>query len=194
MTSREKRNLKLGAAALCALSAFFALFLVSRVEAFADKAPAVGSAAPGFTLHSESGKPVSLYDYRGKWVVLYFYPKDFSPGCTIEAHRFERDIKKYRKLGAVILGVSMQSAATHAKFCAKEGLDFKLLADPDGRVSRLYGSVLHLIVTTLSSRHTFLITPQGVIAKEYLHVNPYRHSAQVLSDLAALEASPSSGR
>jgi len=186
---RDKRRLRYTAAALCGLFVIFTLFLVGRVEAVADKAPTVGSVAPDFTLNSQVGKPVSLKSFRGKWVVLYFYPKDFTSGCTIEAHNFERDLKKFGPLNAVVLGVSMQSVISHQKFCAAEGLDFKLLADPDGKVSRLYGSVMHLIVATLSARHTFLINPQGVIVKEYLQVDPRFQSAEALSDLAALQQS-----
>ncbi|HVC09277.1 MAG TPA: peroxiredoxin [Elusimicrobiota bacterium] len=194
MTPQDKRRFKYTVAALCGLSALFTIFLVSRVEAVADKAPAIGSVAPGFTLDSQAGKPVSLKSFRGKWVVLYFYPKDFTSGCTIEAHNFERDLKKFGPLNAVVLGVSMQSVRSHQKFCAAESLGFKLLSDPDGKVSRLYGSVMHLIVTTLSARHTFLINPQGVIVKEYLKVDPRFQSAEALSDLAALQQPASAAR
>src|SRR5579859_6107828 len=95
----------------------------------ATNEPAVGAAAPDFTLKSQENKPVSLHDFRGKWVVLYFYPKDFTSGCTIEAHNFQRDLSQYEAKNAVILGVSVQSSDSHKEFCAKEGLSFKLLAD-----------------------------------------------------------------
>jgi thioredoxin-dependent peroxiredoxin len=137
-----------------------------------DKAPAVGTAAPDFTLNSQDGKPVSLHDFRGKWVVLYFYPKDFTSGCTTEAHNFQRDVTQYEQKNAIILGVSMQDEDSHEKFCAKEGLSFKLLADTKHEVSTEYDSVMNLGIAKLSARHTFLIDPQGKIEKVWLDVNP----------------------
>src|ERR1700723_4312345 len=153
-----------------------------------DKAPAVGGAAPDFTLMSQEGKPVNLHDFRGKWVVLYCYPKDFTSGCTTEAHNFQRDLAQYHAKNAVILGVSVQDADSHKQFCAKEGLNFKLLADTDKKVSEAYGSVMNFGVAKLSARHTFLINPDGVIVKEYMDVNPSKHSEEVLAALAELQA------
>src|ERR671919_627681 len=100
--------------------------------------PEVGKPAPDFSLTTGDGSQVSLKEYRGKWVVLYFYPKDFTSGCTLEAKNFQRDLQKYEQAGAVVLGVSVDSAQSHKDFCAKEGLNFKLLADPDATVSAQY--------------------------------------------------------
>ena len=150
-------------------------------------APAAGSAAPAFTLTNNNGDPTKLSDFHGKWVVLYFYPKDFTSGCTLEAHNFQADLKKYEQLNAVILGVSVDTAASHKDFCAKEGLSFKLLSDPDAKVSSEYGSVMEYEGNTLSARNTFLIDPEGRIAKVYLGVKPAAHSQEVLTELAALE-------
>ena len=100
---------------------------------------------------------------RGKWVVLYFYPKDFTSGCTLEAHNFQRDLALYEKFNAVVLGVSVDTVASHKGFCAKEGLNFKLLADTNAAVSKAYGSVMTMGDKTLSARNTFLIDPSGVI-------------------------------
>ena len=158
-----------------------------RVARAGDKAPAVGTAAPDFTLNSQENKAVSLHDFKGKWVVLYFYPKDFTSGCTVEAHNFQRDQAQYDAKNAVIIGVSMQDADSHQKFCTKEGLSFKLLADTDSHVSTTYDSVMNFGVTKLSARHTFLIDPQGVIRKVYTDVKPEKHSEEVLADLAALQ-------
>ena len=144
-------------------------------------APAAGSAAPEFTLLSEDGSNVSLKDYRGKWVVLYFYPKDFTSGCTLEAHNFQRDQAEFAKRNAVVLGVSVDSAESHKKFCAKEGLNFKLLADTSHQVSNQYGSLMNFGFVKISARHTFLIDPQGQIARSYMSVNPLRHSAEMLA-------------
>jgi peroxiredoxin Q/BCP len=149
--------------------------------------PAVGTPAPGFALVDGGGKTVRLSDYRGRWVVLYFYPKDFTSGCTLEAHNFQRDLPQYEKLDAVVLGVSVDDAASHRDFCAKEGLSFRLLSDPGARVSEAYGSVTNLVLTKLSARNTFLIDPEGRIAKVFLGVKPATHSEEVLAALAALE-------
>jgi len=154
-----------------------------------SKIPAVGAAAPDFTLTSQDGTPVSLHDFKGKWVVLYFYPKDFTSGCTTEAHNFQRDLAQYQAKNAVILGVSVQDADSHKQFCAKEGLNFKLLADPDAKVSTEYGSVMDYKGNKLAARNTFIINPKGEIAKVYTGVKPADHSEQVLKDLAELKKS-----
>ena len=155
-----------------------------------EKAPSAGTPAPGFTLNSQDGKPLRLHDLRGKWVVLYFYPKDFTSGCTKEAHNFQRDLPQYEQKNALILGVSVQDEATHQKFCAKEGLSFRLLADTKYEVSSSYDSLVYLGVAKLSARHTFLIDPAGVVRKSYLNVNAEKHSAEVLADLAQLQQPP----
>ena len=155
----------------------------------ADTPPAVGNTAPDFTLNSQEGTPVSLHDFRGKWVVLYFYPKDFTSGCTIEAHNFQRDLSQYEQKNAVILGVSVQSSQSHKEFCAKEGLSSKLLADTNREVSSAYGSVMNLAITKLSARHTFVINPEDVVVKEFLDVNPSKHSQKVLVALSQLQQS-----
>jgi peroxiredoxin Q/BCP len=152
-----------------------------------SKAPEVGNAAPDFTLNSQEGKPVSLHDFKGKWVVLYFYPKDFTSGCTVEAHNFQRDLAQYEKRNAVIVGVSVQDADSHQKFCTKEGLSFKLLADTEHKVSETYDSVMNLAVAKLSARHTFLIDPDGIVRKTYLEVKPDQHSTEVLAALDELQ-------
>jgi peroxiredoxin Q/BCP len=152
-----------------------------------SRTPPVGGAAPDFTLTSQDGTPVSLHDFKGKWVVLYFYPKDFTSGCTTEAHNFQRDIAQYQAKNAVILGVSVQDVDSHKQFCAKEGLNFKLLSDRDKKVSEAYGSVMNFGVAKLSARHTFLINPDGVIVKEYMDVNPSKHSEEVLAALTELQ-------
>ena len=151
--------------------------------------PEVGKPAPDFSLTTGDGSQVSLKDYRGKWVVLYFYPKDFTSGCTLEARNFQRDITKYDDAGAVILGVSVDTAQSHKDFCAKEGLNFKLLADPDAKVSTEYGSVMDYKGQKLAARNTFIINPDGEIVKVYTSVKPVEHSDQVLKDLAELKKS-----
>ena len=152
------------------------------------KAPAVGSPAPDFTLNSQESKAVSLHDFKGKWVVLYFYPKDFTSGCTLEAHNFQRDLPQYEQKHAVIVGVSVQDEDSHQKFCTKEGLNFKLLADTKQEVSNLYDSVMTYGDAKFSARHTFLIDPNGVVRKVYLDVKPQQHSEEVLAALAELQS------
>ncbi|MGB9465268.1 MAG: peroxiredoxin [Candidatus Acidiferrum sp.] len=162
-----------------------------RVMHADSKAPAIGSPAPDFTLNSQESKPVSLHDFKGKWVVLYFYPKDFTSGCTIEAHNFQRDLAQYDQKHAVIVGVSVQDEDSHQKFCTKEGLNFKLLADTKNEVSTMYDSVMNFGVAKLSARHTFLIDPNGVVRKVYLDVKPQQHSEEVLAALTELQGGAS---
>src|SRR5580693_7518643 len=156
-----------------------------------SKAPAVGSSAPDFTLNSQEAKPVSLHDFKGKWVVLYFYPKDFTSGCTLEAHNFQRDLALYEQKHAAIVGVSVQDEDSHQKFCTKEGLNFKLLADTKQDVSALYDSVMNFGVIKVSARHTFLIDPNGVVRKVFLEVKPPQHSEEVLAALTELQGGAS---
>ncbi len=172
---------------ICALLALAILF-VSTACATAASMPQAGTAAPDFTLKSQEEKDVSLKQFRGQWVVLYFYPKDFTGGCTLEAHNFQDDLAKYTSKNAVILGVSFDTVDSHKSFCTKEKLNFKLLADTDGTVSNLYGSTQSYIVKTLSARNTFLIDPAGTIRKVYTGVSPAGHSAEVLADLSSLQA------
>jgi peroxiredoxin Q/BCP len=171
------------------IAALFLLLLAGAYSLFSgnSNAPAIGAPAPDFTLSSQDGQPVKLSTLRGQWVVLYFYPKDFTSGCTVEAHNFQRDLGEYQKRNAVILGVSVQDAASHKQFCAKEGLNFKLLADTKKEVSKSYDSLINLGITKLSSRHTFLIDPQGVIRKVWLDVDVKKHSEDVLAALDNFE-------
>jgi peroxiredoxin Q/BCP len=145
----------------------------------------VGQMAPDFTLPSQDGSKISLHDFRGKWVVLYFYPKDGTSGCTLEAHNFQRDIAKYQQLNAEIVGVSVDSADSHKDFCAKQGLHFKLLADTEKKVSEAYDSLM--MIVHFSNRNTFLIAPDGKIAKVWIGVSPAKHSDEVLAALASLK-------
>jgi thioredoxin-dependent peroxiredoxin len=153
--------------------------------------PAVGTMAPDFTLPSQEGTPISLHSYRGKWVVLYFYPKDQTPGCTIEAHAFQKDQALFDAKNAVILGVSVDTVESHKEWCAKDGMTFKMLADPDKQVVTKYGSTMTIPqapqLGVIAARNTFIIDPQGKIVKEFIKVNPTGHSQEVLAALAELQ-------
>src|SRR5688500_14783842 len=149
--------------------------------------PVAGTPAPAFKLVTNEGKEASLSDFKGKWVVLYFYPKDFTSGCTLQARNFQRDLAKYEQANAVILGVSIDTAESHKSFCAKEGLTFKLLSDTDAKVSQQYGSTMEYNGNTYSARNTFIIDPQGKIAKVFVKVSPGGHSDEVLATLAQLQ-------
>jgi peroxiredoxin Q/BCP len=149
--------------------------------------PQAGQVAPNFTLPSQDGSKISLDSFRGKWVVLYFYPKDMTTGCTIEAHNFQQDISKYQQLDAVVVGVSVDSTDSHKEFCAKEGLSFKLLSDQDKTVVAQYGSMGDHNGMKMAKRNTFLIDPQGKIVQVWTAVNPQQHSEQVLAALTGFE-------
>ena len=145
-----------------------------------------GAKAPNFSLPSQEDTPVSLSQYKGKWVVLYFYPKDMTTGCTIEAHNFQRDLPKYDKLNAVVLGVSLDTVESHKTFCTKDSLTFKLLADPNHKVIDEYGvPIASRGAMKFANRDTFLISPEGKVVKVWTGVNPNVHSEQVLAAIAA---------
>jgi peroxiredoxin Q/BCP len=162
------------------------MFLVATGAMAADTLPQVGQMAPDFMLPSQDGTKISLHDFRGKWVVLYFYPKDNTSGCTIEAHNFQRDIAKYQQHNAVIVGVSVDSPGSHKEFCAKQGLTFKLAADTEKEVSRKYGSLTNLLLVKMSARNTFLVNPEGKIAQVWEGVSPAKHSEEVLAALSKM--------
>ena len=171
-------------------SLLLSLLVISATAVFAlavAEPPIVGSNAPDFALTTNEGNQAALKDFRGKWVVLYFYPKDFTSGCTMEAHNFQTDLDKYQAANAVILGVSVDTAESHKSFCAKEGLAFKLLSDTDSKVSDAYGSVMEYNGMKLSARNTFIIDPKGKIAKVFMKVKPSGHSTEVLAALADLQ-------
>ena len=170
------------ASALAALSLFaLTAAIMPAPRAYAAEI-AVGSAAPNFTLPSQTETPVSLSAYKGKWVVLYFYPKDMTTGCTIEAHNFQRDLPKYDAANAVVLGVSLDTVESHKTFCSKDSLTFKLLADPDHKVIDAYGvPVMARGEMKFAQRDTFLISPNGKVLKVWQVKDIATHSDDVLA-------------
>src|SRR6201995_1551086 len=167
------------------LLALLAPVMIAQAAPDAAATPAFGSPAPDFSPTTNEGHPASLKDFRGKWVVLYFYPKDFTGGCTLEVHNFQRDLAKYEKANAAILGVSVDTAESHKSFCAKEGLAFKLFSDPDAKVSTEYGSVMEYNGNKLAARNSFIVNPDGKIAKVFTGFKPSEHSEEVLKSLAS---------
>ena len=166
--------------------AFTLVITAPTALAMGGDPPPLDQPAPAFTLPSNSGDgEVSLADYQGQWVVLYFYPQDFTPGCTVEAQRFQRDLPQYIEKNTQIIGVSVDSIDSHAEFCDSEGLKFPLLADEDGSVSKAYGSWM----SYFSLRHTYLIDPDGILRERYVKVKPIIHSEEVLARLDELQAS-----
>lgn len=153
-----------------------------------EKEMTVGSPAPDFSLVDQNGETRALANYRQRWVVLYFYPKDDTPGCTTEACNFRDDYAAVQRLGAEILGVSVDNRDSHAAFSKKYSLPFPLLVDTDGAVAKQYGALWSLWPLRFARRHTFLVDPQGRIAKAYREVDPKTHSREVIADLKALQA------
>ena len=154
---------------------------------YAGDPPRSGQSAPPFKLVDQNGKLHTLDDYKGSWVILYFYPKDDTPGCTQEACEFRDDLHKLTALGAKVIGVSVDDSASHAAFAQKYHLPFPLLADEGGKVADSYGALRNLGIAKFAKRYTFLIDPQGKIAKQYLKVDTSRHSGEIVDDLARLK-------
>ena len=147
----------------------------------------VGDPAPDFELQDQNGDVHTLEDYRDQWVALYFYPKDDTPGCTTEACEFRDDIFKFRRMGCQVIGVSMDDAESHREFAEKHGLPFPLLADTEGTAADAYGVRGGMLGMSMAKRETFLIDPEGNIAKHYRKVDPETHSSEILADLEVLQ-------
>jgi peroxiredoxin Q/BCP len=147
----------------------------------------INDIAPGFSLVDQKGKKHQLENYRGRWVVLYFYPKNNTAGCTKEACQFRDDYFRLTKLGAEVLGVSIDNQESHAEFSKKYSLPFPLLADTDGRVASEYGSFFSFGPLRYARRHSFIIDPDGRIVKIYRSVNPGTHSDEIVQDLEKIQ-------
>ena len=164
-----------------------AAMFVARA-ARAGELPEIGKPAPDFNLPDQSGQQHSLQEYRGKWLVLYFYPKDDTPGCTQEACAFRDDLHQITELGAQVVGVSVDDSDSHAEFAKKYHLPFPLLADKTTETAARYGALMNLVFMKVARRYTFLIDPQGNINKLYLSVETSRHSKQIIEDLQKVTA------
>lgn len=170
-------------------AALFVLCLTAHAAAGAGEI-SEGDAAPAFRLQDQNGDWHTLDDYTGEWVALYFYPKDDTPGCTTEACAFRDDIFKFKKLGVKLIGVSLDDVASHKEFAAKYHLPFTLLSDAKRELAESYGVLRNYGLMKIAARETFLISPQGQVAKHYRKVEAAAHSGQVLADLRALMAPP----
>ncbi|HNR21999.1 MAG TPA: peroxiredoxin [Steroidobacteraceae bacterium] len=170
------------------LAAILAMAAVA-MPALAQDSPAVGSAAPTFKLQDQNGAWRTLEEQRGKWVVLYFYPKDNTPGCTTQACEFRDNIFAFREAGAVIYGISVDDVKSHEEFAREHSLPFTILADSAKETAKSYGVLYKAMgLLELARRDTFIIDPQGRIAKHYVKVDPKGHSELVLADIKALQA------
>jgi len=172
-------------------TALAGLILLASAGIALAATPSVGQPAPAFKLQDQDGKWHSLGDYKGKWVAVYFYPKDDTPGCTTQACSFRDNIFAFNKEGAVIVGISVDDVASHKKFAEKHGLPFALLADADKAVAKQYGVLKNYGVVEFARRDTFLIDPEGRIAKHYESVDPEGHSKVVLEDIKAMKSKSS---
>lgn len=168
--------------------ALVALVIAAALPMFGQSLPLEGTRAPIFRLRNQDGAAVSLWELRGRWVVLFFYPRDFSSGCTEEVKSFQRDFEKYAAMNVALVGISLDSVESHRNFCAKEGLKFDLLADSGHKVTEEYGSLREYNGKAYAARNSFLIDPAGMIRKVYASVNPAEHSEQVLADIDSIEA------
>jgi peroxiredoxin Q/BCP len=184
-TGRRRRNDARRVALLLALA--FGL-PASAADEPVKPSPAQGSAAPAFRLQDQHGAWHTLEQYRGRWVVLYFYPKDFTPGCTTQVCAFRDDIVALRKAGAEVLGVSLDDVKSHAEFAAEHSVPFPLLSDATRSVATSYGVLTSRAGFTYARRDTFLIDPQGHVARHYENVDPKQNVKNVLSDLDALRS------
>lgn len=187
LKTRTQIMMRFISVAVVALAAILISLTITSIG-IAGEQPVVGTPAPEFELPDQDGQLHSLEDYRDQWVVLYFYPKDETPGCTTEACEFRDNIFAFRDLGVQILGVSLDDVASHKAFAENHGLPFPLLADSDGETSTAYGVKTRMFGMTVAKRQTFIIGPDGDIAKHYEKVKPDEHSAELLADLKELGA------
>ncbi len=164
------------------------MLLLWRLNAnISIKQPHVGDFAPAFSLPDQAGRTRALGEFQGKWLVLYFYPRDDTPGCVEQAMRFRHALRDLDGLGATVCGVSLNDSESHAAFARKYSLPFTLLADKAGQVAALYGSLRHFGLVRFARRNTFLINPTGKIAKVYRSVNAARNAEDVIEDLKTIQ-------
>ncbi len=169
------------------MNRFFLVLLATLLSApvLAGDPPTVGSAAPAFNLQDQNGEWHTLEDYRGQWLAVYFYPRDDTPGCTTEACNFRDNIYAFKAIGAAVVGISVDDVESHKEFSDKYKLPFTLLADEDSKTAKAYGVLRDYKLIKLASRQSFLVNPEGKIAKHYADVDPDKHTDEVLADIKA---------
>ena len=164
------------------------LIFIFSAPIFADEPIIIGSDAPAFNLQDQNGDWHALADYRGQWLAVYFYPKDDTPGCTKEACNFRDNIYAFKAIGAAVVGISVDDVDSHKEFSDKYKLPFTILADEDGKTAKAYNVLRDYKLWKLASRQSFLVNPEGKIAKHYADVDPDTHTDQVLADIKAFMA------
>ena len=174
---------------LALIAAAVVVALVFSMGALAGDPPALGTEAPGFNLQDQNGEWHNLNDYRGEWLAVYFYPRDDTPGCTTEACSFRDNIHAFEAIGAKVVGVSVDDVESHKEFSEKYKLPFTILADKGGEVSNAYGVLRDYKLMKIASRQSFIVNPDGNVAKHYEKVDPDTHTNEVLADLKRLMGS-----
>ena len=174
--------------ALLLISLFLLFVVVIKKSAFANEAELLGQPAPSFDLKNSKGELVSLNNYKGQWLVLYFYPKDDTPGCTKEACSFRDNYQSIQSLNASVVGISIDSSSSHKEFKEKYNLPFMLLADEDGEVAKKYGALNNFLIFKLAKRQSFIIDPDGKIRRVYRSVSPSEHANEIYEDLKKLQS------
>ena len=162
------------------------LFVFLSSPLIAGEQPMEGSDAPSFKLQDQNGEWHTLEDYRGQWLAIYFYPKDDTPGCTTEACNFRDNIYAFKAIDAVVVGISVDDVESHKEFSDKYKLPFTILADSDNSTAKAYGVLKDYKLLKLASRQSFLVDPDGKIAKHYGDVDPDTHTGEVLADIKTL--------
>lgn len=162
------------------------IILIMKRPAFGDEAKMLGQPAPDFSLKNSGGELVNLSSFQGQWLVIFFYPKDDTPGCTAEACAFRDNFDDIKKLNATIVGISVDSSESHKEFKKKHNLPFMLLADDGGEIAKKYGALNNFLIFKFAKRQSFIIDPEGVVRRVYRSVSPNKHALEIKEDLKKL--------
>jgi len=169
------------------LAIILTLVFIFKKSAFGSEDKLLGKAAPEFKLKNSYGELVSLKEFKGEWLLVFFYPKDDTPGCTKEACSLRDNYTEIKKLNANVIGISIDSSDSHKEFKEKYNLPFMLLSDPDGETAKEYGALNNFFIFRLAKRQSFIIDPKGVVRRVYRNVSPSNHAQEIKNDLEAFE-------